>query len=244
MQRIFHFFFFLLIPFCLAAQTLTKRTYEGTVSTTIPITLTLTQDGQSVFGTVIYKKKGTPISVVGKVEEGNMFLHELLKDGTVTGIYSLDLRGTGWTGIWNAPSPNGREREVSLRETSRATIPVPKIPDVTGTYAYSFGKEDASGEMLVAQVGPGKIMIAVSAVTGGPSYNIATIEKTTIPLRGNRAIYENREFGTCKIQFTFGAGVVQADYLDGSYGCGFGYNASAIGNYIRTKVGKPVFTEN
>jgi hypothetical protein len=242
MQRIF-FISLLFIFFCLdvSAQTLTRRTYEGTISTTIPVTITLTQDGPSVFGTVVYKKKGTPITLVGKVEEGNLFLHELTKEGSVTGIYSLSPKGTGWTGSWNAPGPNARERTISLKEIAKATVPMPKVANVTGTYVYSFGKDAASGELLVQQVNPGKITVAVNAVTGGPAYNIATIEKSTLTLRGNRAVYETHDFGTCKIQFTFGVGTVQVDYLDGAYGCGFGHNASAAGNYIRTSTSKPVF---
>ncbi|MBU1819974.1 MAG: hypothetical protein KKG00_00480 [Bacteroidetes bacterium] len=232
---------FALFFFDLSAQTLTKRTYEGTISHTIPITITLTQDGQSISGTVVYKKKGVPIAVVGKVEEGNLFLHELLKDGSVTGIYSLSPKGTGWAGSWTAPGPYAKDREITLKESSKATVPVSKLANVTGTYAYSFGKEAGSGEVLVQQVSPGKITVAVNAVTGGPAYNIATIEKTTLTLRGNRAVYETHDFGTCKIQFTFGTGTVQVDYLDGAYGCGFGHNASAVGNYIRTSTGKPLF---
>ncbi len=225
----------------LSAQTLTKRAYEGTISHSIPIAITLTQDGHSVFGTVVYKKKGTPITLVGKVEEGTLFLHELTRDGSVTGIYSLSPKGTGWTGSWNAPGSSARERTITLKEISKATIPVPKLANVTGTYAYSFGNEAGSGELLVQQLNPGKIIVAVNAVTGGPAYNIATIEKHTLALRGNRAIYENHDFGTCKIQFTFSAGAVQLDYLDGAYGCGFGHNATAAGNYIRTSTGKPLF---
>jgi hypothetical protein len=243
MRLLFNLLLLCLITSCLAAQSLTQCTYEGSITGSIPITLTLTQDGQALFGTVVYKKKGVPIRVVGKLESGSLFLHELLDKGAVTGIYSLSKQGQQgeWKGIWNAPKPNAKDLEVTLREVARTTVPRKVQPDLMGTYTYSFGKEAGSGELRVLPSGPGKIALSANAVTGRPAYNMAIIDKITLSLNGNRALYQTREFGNCKLLFTFHEKAVQVDYIDGAYECGFGHNATVAGNYLRTQTAKPIF---
>lgn len=223
------------------AQPLTKRTYEGTINANIPIVLTLTQDGQALFGTVVYKKKGIPLPVVGKLEEGTMFLHELMGNGNVTGIYSLSSKAGAWTGSWSAPKRDAKEMKVALQEAGKTSEPSRPLADVTGTYAYSFGKDQGLGEVLVQQLSSNKIILSANAVTAAPAYNMAVIEKITLSLRGNRAIYQTSDFGNCKMQFTFRNNTIQVDYLDRAYECGFGHNASVAGNYIRTKTTRPTF---
>ena len=243
MNRFVPLLFLLLFSVNLSAQSLTQRTYEGTLNAKIPIILTITQDGDALFGTVVYKKKGVPITVVGNLTEGNIFLHELMRDGTVTGIYSLEPKGSGWQGTWRAPKRDAKELVVSLKETARTSVVPKSLPTLTGTYAYSFGHEAGSGELKVVQESPTKITIAVDAVTGAPAYNMATIEKTSLILKGNKAVYKNEDFGTCKLLFTFGENTVRVDYVEGAYECGFGHNASASGSYVRTNASKPTFEE-
>jgi hypothetical protein len=240
--------FLLLLCLCLfcvsiSAQSLTQRTYEGTINAKIPIVLTVLPDGEAVFGTVVYKKKGVPITVVGNLTEGNLFLQELMPDGTATGIYSLESKGTGWTGSWSAPKRDARELAVVLKETTKTTVPTKPLPNLTGTYSYSFGEEGGSGGLEVLQTSPTKITIAVEAITGAPSYNMASIEKTTLILKGNKAEYKNDDFGQCRLLFTFWENTVRVDYLDGAYECGFGHNASASGSYVRINASKPTFEE-
>ncbi|MPR34958.1 hypothetical protein [Salmonirosea aquatica] len=243
MYRLLVLLSFWLFTSSLLAQSLTQRTYEGTINTKIPIILTLTQDGEALFGTVVYKKKGIPITVVGSLTAGNLFLHELMRNGEVTGLYSLEPKGTGWTGTWSAPQRDAKDFTVALKETAKTSVPAKLLPNLTGTYYYAFGKEEGSGELKVVQASPTKITIAVSAVTGGPAYNIATLEKTTLALKSNKAVYENDDFGKCKLLFTFGENTVRVDYLDGAYDCGFGHNASAAGSYVRINARKPEFEE-
>jgi hypothetical protein len=228
------------IAFQLTAQSLTQKVYEGTIMAKIPIILTLTQDGSALFGTVVYKKKGIPITVVGRTYESTLFLHELMNNGDVTGIYSMEVKGSELTGIWMAPKGNAKELKIALKEISKKTVPMKPLPDLTGTYAYSFGNEGGSGELLVQQSGT-KFFIALSAVTGGPAYNQAFIDKTALTLKGNKAVYSTNEFGSCKVQFTFSQNAVRADYLNDAIDCGFGARASASGNYIRSSTGKPNF---
>ncbi len=234
----------LLASIGLSAQKLTKTTYEGSLDGKIPITLTLMQDGNSLFGMVVYKKKGIPITVVGNVTDGSMFLHELMNDGAVTGMYTLDPEGKGWTGNWGDLKREGKDYEVTLREATKTTVPPKKLPDLTGTYIYKYPEDGGSGQIKVLQTISGEITIDVDAVRGGPSYNMARIEKSVIPLHGNKAVYENDEFGKCKLLFTFGESTLEVDYLDQAYECGFGNGASAAGSYIRTNASKPAFEEN
>ena len=241
MNRFVPLLFLLLFSVNLSAQSLIQRTYEGTLSAKIPIILTITQDGEALFGTVVYKKKGVPITVVGSLTEGTIFLHELMRDGTVTGIYSLEPKGSGWQGTWRAPKRDTKELVVSLKETAKISAAPKPLPTLTGTYAYSFGDEAGSGELKVMQESPTKITIVVDAVTGAPSYNMATIEKTTLTLKGNKAVYKNDDFGTCKLLFTFGENTVRVDYVEGAYECGFGHNASASGSFVRINASKPTF---
>ena len=234
----------LLATASLPAQNLTKSTYEGSLDGKVPIVLTLTQDGSTLFGTVVYKKTGTPITIVGNITDGSMFLHELANDGGVTGMYTLDPEGKGWTGSWGDMKREGKDYEVALRETAKSTVPPKKLPDLTGTYAYRYPEDGGAGQIKVLQTTSGEITIDVDAVRGGPSYNMARIEKIVIPLNGNKAIYENDEYGKCKLQFTFGENVLEVDYLDEAYECGFGHGASAAGSYIRVNAEKPAFEEN
>ena len=227
----------------LAAQSLTRRTYEGTINAKIPIVLTLTQDGGVLFGTVTYKKRGVPIATVGSLTEGNLFLQELMPNGEVTGVYSLQPMGSGWVGTWSAPKRDAKELAVILEETAKTSVITKPLSDLTGTYYYAFGKEEGSGELKLVQASSTKITIAVSAVTGAPAHNMATIEKTTLSLKGNKAVYENDDFGKCKLLLTFGEKSVRVDYLDGAYECGFGHNASAVGSYVRINASKPAFDE-
>jgi len=239
--RFFLILICLLVSAGLSAQNLTKRTYEGALDGKIPIVLTLTQDGSSLFGTVVYKKKGIPITAVGSLTDGNMFLRELMNDGRVTGLYSLEPQGKGWTGTWGDLKRKGKDYKVTLREIAETTVQKKKLPNLTGTYAYAYPEDGGTGSISVLQTEPGKITIDVDAVRGGPSYNMAEIGKTNIPLKGNKAIYENNEYGKCKLQFTFGENVLEVDYLDEAYECGFGNGASAAGSYVRTKASQPTF---
>jgi hypothetical protein len=243
MHRSLALLVFWLFTSSLSAQSLTKRTYEGTINAKIPIVLTLTQDGASLFGTLIYRKKGIPITVVGSQTEGNMFLHELMRDGEVTGLFSLEPKGIGWTGTWSAPKRDAKDFTVALKETAKTAVAAKPLPDLTGTYYYSFGEDEGSGEVRVVQTSPTKITIAVEAITGAPGYNMASVEKTVLRLKGNKAVYANDDFGKCRLLFTFGENTVRVDYLDGAYECGFGHNASASGSYVRTNASKPTFEE-
>lgn len=223
------------------SQNRIQKTFEGTINNTISIVLTLTQDGSAVFGNVVYTKKGIPITVVGHIEEGNLFANELMANGTVTGTYSGTLKGETISGSWFAPKNNSKELKLNLKQTNSSNVAAKPLPNLTGTYFYSFGKDNSSGELKIIQTDPSKITLGFDCINGPPAYNMAMIDKTTVKLIGNQAIYENNEFGKCKLRLIFETNLVQVDYVGDAYDCGFGNAASVVGNYIKVKTGKPVF---
>ncbi len=225
----------------LSGQERIQKTFEGTINGTIPVVLTLTQDGSAVFGNVVYKKKGIPITVVGNINEGMLFANELMADGIVTGTYSGEIKGETIAGSWFAPKNNSKELKLNLRQTGSGNAARKALPDLTGTYFYSFGKDNGSGELKIIQSDPSKITLSFDCINGPPAYNMAMINKTALKLNGNVAVYENNEFGKCKIKLVFEANTVQVDYVGDAYECGFGNAASVVGNYIKIKNNKPVF---
>lgn len=78
------------------ARQVTQIVYEGNIDGTIPIVLTTTQDGESAFGNVVYKSKGTPTTIMGGVSAKSARFQEIMGDGSVTGIYSLKPTADGW----------------------------------------------------------------------------------------------------------------------------------------------------
>lgn len=223
-----------------AQNQLLERKLEGTLNGKIPIRMTLTQDGTALFGSMVYVKKGIPITVIGTLYDENLLLHELMPDGTVTGIYSATAKGKAFVGSWMSPKNPDKELRLQLNETQQKQVPKPSLADLTGTYYYSFGEESAFGELLVKQEGK-TLSVAINCITGGPSFHMAIIEKTQLSLAGNTALYATDEYGKCRLLITFGKGVAQIDYLESAYDCGFGARATAAGHYIRTRAVAPTF---
>jgi hypothetical protein len=236
-------FIFLLISTLSFSQTITQKTFDGNINGKIPITLTLNFDGGTVFGNVVYKKKGIPISVIGYQSKNTLFLHELMPDGQATGIYSAEMKGDKITGTWNAIKANAKDLSLSLSKTQEQNIPRKSLKSVTGTYRYSFGEDGGAGEMLVQQIGNDKVAISFNNVTSAPAYNMASIGRTVLKYTNNQAIYSNQEFGKCKFKITFLENGARVDFMEDAYDCGFGHNASTEGNYIRVNSSLPKFEE-
>jgi hypothetical protein len=223
------------------SQNLSQKVFEGTINGKIQVILTLNFDENVVFGNVVYKKKGLPITVIGSMTEGNYFLNELMPDGSVTGVYSATPNGDNLTGTWFPATTNGKELTLKLKKTAEQNVQQKAIFDVTGTYGYQFGKAGASGDLRVQQIGKDKIAVSFLCVTSSPAYNQAILNKTMLKLVGNKAIYSSAEFGNCKFVITFFENGAEIDYLENGYECGFGHNASTAGNYFKTNSNVPKF---
>lgn len=224
------------------AQTkLTQITYDGFISK-IPINLVLTFDANLVYGTLSYKRVGQPIKVVGSLEKENFTLHEFGDKAEITGMYFGTKKGDDISGRWSNPA--GKEMSFSMKKNNIISIDKPEIKSVTGSYAYNFGKDGGSGNMYVQQVGKDKIILEIQAVRGAPSYNQAIIEKTSLKLFKNEAIYENKEYGKCLLKISFFDGGASIIYLDEAYECGFGNAATVAGNYAKFDSRAPKFEQN
>ena len=246
MKKSFITFTVLFISTLTFSQNLTQKVFDGTLNKKIPVIITLTFDNKVVFGNVVYKKKGIPINLIGRIDSDNtMFFNELLKDGHATGAYSVTLKDGIMKGSWyEVGKINGKELSVSLEKVSETTVPKNSIPDVTGTYSYFYGNDGGSGSLDVQQIGKNKVAIAFNCVRGTPSYNMATIDKSIIELSGNQAVYGSTEYGKCKFRITFLQNGVNVEYVPDSNECGFGNEATVSGNYIKINSLKPKFLNN
>ena len=242
MKRIFLLVVFLLIEgFSFAQTKLSQKTYEGFINK-FPISLSLTFDANLVYGTLLYKRVGQPIKVIGSLEGDEFSLHEFGEKTEITGLYSGTKKGDEISGIWS--SPNGKEMKFNVTKTASNEIEKPELKSANGSYAYSFGKDGGTGNMYVQQIAKDKIILEIQAVKGPPSYSQAIIEKKTLKLVRNEAIYENNEFGKCLLKISFFEGGASIIYLNEAYDCGFGNAASVVGKYFKFDSKSPKFEKN
>jgi hypothetical protein len=239
---IFNIFILIFISVLSYSQNLTQKKFEGKINNKISISLSLTFDKNVVYGNVIYTKKGIPISVIGQLDNGLLFLNELMPNGLCTGIFSVILKENKIEGDWfTGHNEKRKEYKVSMVKTSENTIIDTPFIDVTGTYKYYLDNEGPTGILEVQQIGKNKIAIAFDCIRGKPSYNMAQIDKTLLELFHNQAIYYNTEFGKCKFKITFLKNGVNVQYIDDAYDCGFGNAATVTGNYFKINSKKPEF---
>jgi len=149
MKRIFLLVVFLLIEgFSFAQKKLSQQTYEGLINK-FPISLSLTFDANLVYGTLVYKRIGQPIKVIGSLEGDEFSLHEFGEKTEITGLYYGIKKGDEINGTWS--SPNGKEMKFSVKKTASIEIEKLELKSVSGSYAYSFGKDGGTGNMYVKQ---------------------------------------------------------------------------------------------
>lgn len=79
----------------------------------------------------------------------------------------------------------------------------------------------------------------MDANRGAPSFNLATVEKTTLKIKNNQAIYKSSEYGKCTIKLHFFEGGVSVAYAGTDSECGFGNAATVTGNYVKISTKKP-----
>ncbi len=162
MKRIFLLIVFLLVEgFSFAQTKLSRHTYEGLVNK-FPISLSLTFDANLVYGTLMYKRVGQPIKVIGSLENDSFSLHEFGEKTEITGMYYGTKKGDEISGSWS--SPNGKEMKFGIKKTASSEIEKPELKSATGSYAYSFGKDGGNGNMYVQQVASDKIILEIQAV--------------------------------------------------------------------------------
>ncbi len=144
-----------------------------------------------------------------------------------------------FTGIFAA----GASAQNSRKSVSAA--------EATGTFRMQFtGKfKGTYNEIKLLPLGKGKIKIAFDLVypfidgTGEMSANMGQAAGIGT-INADLAVYENNEYGECRIVIKFiRPGVIKVSSDDGDFACGFGHNVSAAGTYTRTSKAKPEFDE-
>lgn len=127
----------------------------------------------------------------------------------------------------------------------RASVPA---SEVNGTFkSYYKGKfKSESNDLKIWALGGGKLHIAFDllypfVVTGELSANMGFLDDI-VPIKGDTAVYESTEFGTCKITIKFvKPGTVKVTQEGSDADCGFGHNVFAWGTYKKVSSKKPKF---
>jgi hypothetical protein len=220
----------------------TTQQWVGVVAK-YPVSLTLTTTDHLTYGTLIYTRSGIPIRVVGTLEGTSLLMHEFDSKGNITGVYNGNRDNRGYSGTWFSPGASAKELPFSFQASAPASPPIPvKLPNLTGTYSYQFGPKASFATLYVQQTEANRVVVAMEGISGEPSRSQARIGKKPLSLLGgNQAIYTNNEYGKCAIKLTFFNGGAAVAYVGDGYDCGFGHNATVVGNYVRVDSKTPVF---
>jgi len=142
----------------------------------------------------------------------------------------------------------GLFRSDAAAQKSRKAV---SASEATGTFRMEFtGKYKGTyNEIRLLPLGKGKIKMAFDLVypfidgAGEMSANIGQAEGIGT-IDADVAVYENNEYGECRIVLKFiRPGVIKVSSDDGDFACGFGHNVSAAGTYKRTSKMKPKFED-
>ncbi len=218
---------------------LIQSKFEGTINGRFPIIMNLIFDDNLVEGTLIYKKVGLPIKIIGSIDNNEFTLNEFDTNTQITGTFIAEITGRRLVGYWF--SPDGKQMSFVAGQTEEAFAPTKKPFPLSGNYAYNLGKDSGSGSLYVQQVSQDKIIIEMQAVGSSPSFNQATIEKTEISVKNNVAYYENKEYGNCKLKLSFTEGGASVIYMPNGFDCGFGNAVSVVGNYLKFDTKNPKY---
>ncbi len=205
--------------------------FEGTINGKFPISLSLIIEDNLVEGTLIYKKVGIPIKIVGSIDNGEFTLNEFDDKTQITGTFTGELTGRRLVGYWFSPS--GKQMSFLAGISEEEYAPPRKNISLSGNYAYNLDKDSGSGSLYVQQISPDKLIIEMQAVGAAPAFNQAIIEKTEIKVKNNVAYYENTTYGNCKLKISFSDNGASVIYLPNGFDCGFGNAVSVIGNYLK-----------
>ncbi len=123
--------------------------------------------------------------------------------------------------------------------------------EVNGTFRSFFsGKfKGQSNDLKIYALGGGKLHIAFEliypyVVNGEPSANMGYLDGQAA-IKGDTAIYESTEFGSCKITIKFvKPGTVRVTQAGTDADCGFGHNVMSDGTYRKVSGRKPKFDTN
>lgn len=231
-----------LIGLATPTATQTTQVYAGNVAK-YPVSLTLTVSGNLAHGTLIYTRSGIPIRVVGTLNGTSLLLHEFDTKGTITGLYSGVQTALGYAGTWYSPSIPNKEMPFTLLTDAPGSAPKPvRLGNLTGTYAYSFGRKAGYATLFVQQTEPGKLIVAMQAAASESARTMLVVDRAVLRLTGNQATYSGFEINNRTIRLTFFDGGACVHYVGGPEAADVG-QATVSGNFIRTDTKPPLFPQ-
>lgn len=209
--------------------------WQGNLDGKYPVLMWYKEHGDVLRGSLFYTehKNAGPIPIIGTITGKEYRILEIQKSGEVTGVWLLTPNFHGAEGTWH--SPDGKETyNASLMRTDTA-VAIPAITtkgSLSGKYIYSFGDNGATGNMTVLH-NKNSVTVSFNNVAAAPAYNMAILDDITLPLTGNKAVYQSGEYGACSFRISFYNGFAVVNYKDNKEDCGFGANAHVSGMYIR-----------
>ena len=134
------------------------------------------------------------------------------------------------------------DQQLTLERTE-ATEPYFFDPLVrAGRYSFSHAPFGGAAEccgptglLIISDVTADAVTIAVQNYGGGPSFNSAWIDPSTVPLTEGRAVFSSSEEGLdCSFEIVVFDGFAFVDHVGERFDCAFGNAASVVGNYVLT----------
>ncbi len=218
-----------------------RSVWTGTIDGRIGFSLWLTEHEDMVRGELTYDTVGEPITVHGRSYPSGdgWLLREFGDDGRVSGTLILGSVADGVVSdaTWG---------DLDMALTFDRIDPTPTFFDPLvrpGHYEYSFAPFPgdavccgATGSLRITDVTSDAVTIAFENSTGGPAYNLAIIDSTTVALDGNVARYElSGEAVDCAFDVTVFDGYAHVRHVDDRFDCLFGNAAGVEGIYLLTE---------
>ena len=213
--------------------------FSGNINGSIPVFLWVVVKDSVVKGEVTYLKtaKRTPITVAGAItKDEGLRLEEFAGDGNITGIYNGNFNTGKLTGTWSKP---GSERELKYSLTPKDTVLSNIDMDlqpvaIGGEYAYLYGKSGATGSIDIKSIGKNNYLIEISSVTESPANNLADIGTSKVHMYNNTIIYKISD-ADCRFKIKVFKGFIVISMLTTNLdNCGFGFDATIEGIYVKT----------
>jgi hypothetical protein len=222
-----------------------KHLYKGTINNNIEIKLTLTFDNDVIYGNVVYKKSGKPITLIGyRDDENNIYLNEFYQSKEITGIYSGKISSVdSISGDWYGGNYEVGKAFV-IHRTEALSLDVAEFKeDFTGNYAYHYAVENGANGSMSIEVKDDSISYSFDCTTSGPAFNIASLMATS-KLNKNHVKYSDQnENGRCAFEIYFVPGGAFVRHTGLGFECGFGMNAQLGGCYFKEDNVKPDWAE-
>lgn len=237
---------FLLATTAVHAEEISARSWVGTMGKNIPVKLEYTQQGHVVKGTIRYlkSKNKAPILIIGTIEQGNIRLREFEPSGNITGVIHGTQTGNTFDGTWAAPTT---DKEFALHLTAQLPNPAPKsftLPSntkIAGEYYYQYSENGYQGTLEIQRKNARNTHFSISSVTNAPAHNIADVSDDVPNIVNNSFTYKlpnDPDTSTayqCEFKTDFYQDFAIVTYTQENTDCGFGFNATVEGIFLKLK---------